>query len=331
VRAFAVAIAAAIAVLAFAATPPSSAAPGNPLATARWFINHQYGLAERQARAWRSAGRSDLAALMEKIASFPQTERYGGFTPDVGTRMRRYLAYLDQSQPGSLPFFGIYRLRHTSCGGYADSGSEQAAYRRWIDALAQAIGGHRAVVFLEQDSLLTVGCLSRRGLKIRLSELRYATSRLSALPNTVTYLDGGAADGGHSAGEMIKLLRRAGVGRVRGFFLNSTHYDWTSRELRFGDRIARALGKHFVVSTAANGRGPLVPRNRVRRGNEVLCNPSGRALGPRPTTNTGDPLADAFVWIGNPGRSGGACHRGDPPTGAWYPNYAVGLAARADY
>ncbi|MGI8579378.1 MAG: glycoside hydrolase family 6 protein [Solirubrobacteraceae bacterium] len=69
----------------------------------------------------------------------------------------------------------------------------------------------------------------------------------------------------------------------------------------------------------------------VRYGNEVLCNPSGRALGPRPTTHTGRWHVDAYFWIGNPGRSGGACRPGAPGTGVWWADYALGLARRAAY
>jgi endoglucanase len=69
----------------------------------------------------------------------------------------------------------------------------------------------------------------------------------------------------------------------------------------------------------------------VRYGNEVLCNPPGRGLGPLPTWHTGYPNVDAFAWIGNPGRSGGACVPGAPPTGVFWPEYALELARHADF
>ncbi len=90
-------------------------------------------------------------------------------------------------------------------------------------------------------------------------------------------------------------------------------------------------GKHFVVNTAENGRGPLVPRNRVRYGNEILCNPPGRGLGPKPTFNTGYRNVDAFAWIANPGKSGGSCRPGAPPTGIFWPKLALELARNADF
>ncbi len=129
------------------------------------------------------------------------------------------------------------------------------------------------------DSLITVGCLSPQGVQVRLRESHDAIAVLSFCPRLVTYLDAGAADA-VPAGRVASLLRRAGVARIQCFFLNSTHFDWTSREIPFGERVSRLTGgRHFVVSTGENGQGPLVPADRVHHGNEVLCNPPGRGLG----------------------------------------------------
>ncbi|MFF7726893.1 glycoside hydrolase family 6 protein [Streptomyces sp. NPDC008001] len=61
---------------------------------------------------------------------------------------------------------------------------------------------------------------------------------------------------------------------------------------------------------------------------ESWCNPPGRALGTPPTTATGDPRIDAFLWIKRPGESDGAC-RGAPPAGRWWAEYALELARTA--
>ena len=42
-----------------------------------------------------------------------------------------------------------------------------------------------------------------------------------------------------------------------------------------------------------------------------------------------DSLLDAFVWIKRPGESDGTCN-GGPPAGSWWPEYALGLAQRAN-
>jgi endoglucanase len=128
------------------------------------------------------------------------------------------------------------------------------------------------------------------------------------------------------------LLRGAGVGQAQGFFVNATHDDWTSTEIHYGQEISRRLGgAHFIVNTGGNGRGPLRPRNRVKDGNEVLCNPAGRGLGPLSLVNdvaqqTRYADTDGLLWFSNPGVSGGACVPGAPPSGVYWPAYAVMLA-----
>jgi endoglucanase len=187
------------------------------------------------------------------------------------------------------------------------------------------------VIFLELDSLITAPGLNRQQLAIRSAELRYAVSALEADPHAVVYLDGGAADA-VPARKQARYLRGAGVALAQGFFLNSTHFDWTTSELHYGQQISSLLGgSHFVINTGENGRGPLRPKNLVKGGNEVLCNPPGRGLGPLTLQSdvaqpTGYAATDGLLWFTNPGGSGGQCVPGAPPTGAYWPAYAVMLA-----
>jgi len=316
------------------ATNPLALSPaptnGDPLSGARFFVD-QGNLA---AVASRSLQRTNpgWAQALSVIAAQPETRRFGSWDGNhAGGDVQYYLSQSQLADPGAIPLIAAYRLVGGQCGKHADSPAQQASYRRWIDNFAWGIGNFRAVLFLEMDSLITAGCLSPQGLQIRFGELRYAIARLEQDPHLVIYLDGGAADAA-SWSQDASLLARSGIKRAQGFFLNSTHFDWTKSELVYGQRIARALGGvHFVVSTAVNGRGPLVPANRTIGGNEVLCNPSGRGLGPLATGNPGYRYADGFAWIGNPGRSGGACVPGAPNTGAFWPAYAVGLAQHANF
>ena len=212
-------------------------------------------------------------------------------------------------------------------GGIADTPAEVG--RTWIQGLAYGIGNFRAVLFLEMDSIITAPCLKPHALAVRLAELRYAITTLERDPHLVVYLDAGAADAARWQ-DTARLLNGAGVHQAQGFFLNATHFDWTTREVAFGQRIARALGGvHFVVNTGENGQGPLVPPDPGKNGAEVLCNPPGRGLGPLPTSNTGFQWVDAFAWTSNPGESGGRCN-GAPATDYW-PAYAVGLAEHANF
>ncbi len=267
------------------------------------------------------------------IASQPWVERYGLFSGgDVGMAVAHYLARASVQSPNSVPMLSTYRIVSGHCGQWADSPAQALAYHNWIERFAGGIGSYRAVLFLEMDALITSPCLSSHGVDVRMAELRDAISVLTAnCPRLVIYLDAGAADA-VPAGRIAALLRRAGVANVQGFFLNSTHFDWTSREIRFGEQISRlTAGKHFVVNTGENGRGPLTPPDPVHQGNEVLCNPPGRGLGPKPTANTGYPNVDAFAWILHPGESTGLCGAGAPATGKFWPAYAVMLARNADF
>jgi len=307
------------------ATPPP---PGNPLGGARFFVDHKSAVAQA-ARRHHALG---------VIARQPGAARFGSFSftspyvPDIGIAVSRYLTRAAATEPGTVPQLATYRIAYGHCGHWSDPPSEQAAYHNFITGLAQGIGTYPAVLFLEMDSIITSPCLSGQGLAVRMAELRDAINVLTSTdPHIVIYLDAGAADAIH-ARDAANLLNRAGVAKIQGFFLNSTHFDWTLKEIRYGEAISRMTGgKHFVVNTGEGGQGPLIPRDRVHQGNEVLCNPPGRGLGPKPTTHTRFRNVDAFLWTSNPGESGGKCVPGAPPTGAYWPAYGLMLVRHANF
>jgi len=302
-----------------------TAGASNPLQGARFFVDHTKGLAVPYVHRHPS---------LRKLADQPENKRFSRFTAGgsphgVQSNVRKFLCRVHADEPGTIPTASIYRIHHDRCGHAADSRREQRAYRGWINGLVRGIGRQPMVLFYEFDALISTPCLSRNGLNARIGELRYGVKKLAALPHTVVYIDAGAADA-LSYRRTAQLLNRIGIGSIQGFFLNSTHYDWTSNEVAYGRKVSRLVhGKHFVVSTSVNGRGPLRPRSRVRSGNEVLCNPPGRGLGIRPTTDTQQSLADGFLWIGDAGLSGGKCHRGDVGNGRFFLKYALGLVSRA--
>lgn len=134
-------------------------------------------------------------------------------------------------------------------------------------------------------------------------------------------------DAGHSnwvgASEMAGRLKEADISSANGFSLNVSNFERTGDSVRYGKALSsRTGGKHFVVDTARNGRG--------RAPNSEWCNPSGRALGPKPRAVTKDPVLDAYLWVKPPGESDGTCN-GGPSAGEWWAGYALGLAKRAAY
>ncbi len=55
-----------------------------------------------------------------------------------------------------------------------------------------------------------------------------------------------------------------------------------------------------------------------------------RGLGPAPSTDTARPdKVGAYMWIGRPGYSGGACNGGPLPVGAWWAKRALMFAKYA--
>jgi endoglucanase len=101
---------------------------------------------------------------------------------------------------------------------------------------------------------------------------------------------------------------------------------------------------HFVIDTGRNGLGPWDYRGSYASAGvaQDWCNPPGRGAGIAPTTNTGNALVDAYLWVKVPGESDGQCTRGtagpadpewgltDPIAGAWFPQQALQLAQLAN-
>jgi endoglucanase len=131
---------------------------------------------------------------------------------------------------------------------------------------------------------------------------------------------------------------------------------------------------HFVMDTSRNGDGPntmqayaQAPYNQPSSVISTLasgnwCNPPNSGLGLLPTSSTGVPLLDAYLWVKTPGQSDGQCDSAggvrawdytaysqpgwptdaasqslfdplwgidDPAAGAWFPQQALQLAQDA--
>jgi cellulase/cellobiase CelA1 len=96
-----------------------------------------------------------------------------------------------------------------------------------------------------------------------------------------------------------------------------------------GIERARCSRPSSSPSSRPRGNGPLLNRHPTTEGVEALCNPPGRGLGPRDTTVTGFPHADAFLWTHTPGNSSGHCN-GGPDSGSFWMDRALDLAAHAN-
>ena len=322
-----------------ALTPAEQAAPtnlDNPLAQSPFYVAGTLSPAGEAARRYTHA-KPGWHASLQFLADQPGVHRfYYWNTPAWPAHtVARYLESVENRAPNTVVQLSTYSLVHEHCAADTSSPQFMKRYERWIKGLARGIGNFHVVMFLELDSLITTPCMAHQPHKLhdRLLEVRDAVKTLETLPHTAVYIDAGAADA-LSVKRDVFLLKRAGVKDAQGFFLNSTHFDWTTKEVAYGQTIARRLGGvHFIVNTGENGQGPLVPKVRVHHGNEELCNPPGRGLGPM-SVQTGYTYVDGFLWFTNPGGSGGngpGCGSKAPPTAVFWPGRAVSLVRKADF
>ncbi len=304
---------------------PARPADSNPLAGLQFYVDHESPSWLEWEHLTRS-GQRQKADLIWKIAREPKAVWVGRFTrPNFHVKVRRI--FDSAHQQGAVPILTVLRAQSTGCNPTYDGGgtAEDARTRAWYDDLARAIGDDRVVIAFEPDSLGTIEChkQSRRDDRLRL--LRYGVDALSRNPNATIYIEAGASDW-QGATRMAPKLRAAGIAKVRGFMLNATHNDWTRNNIKYGLELSRLVGgKHFIINTAENGRGAIHKRLPNGRRITVWCNAPKRGLGPPPTTDTSNPMADAYLWINRPGYAQ-SC-QGRPI--AWYLPRALSYARYA--
>ncbi|AVZ73229.1 endoglucanase [Streptomyces lunaelactis] len=281
------------------------------------------GNAARQVAAYRKDGDDENAELIKRIADQPVAEWIGADNPEAEAKgFTEAAAKADRDA-----LLVLYNIPHRDCGQFSKGGAADGdAYRAWIEKVAKGIGDRRATVILEPDAVLHLvdSCTPQELHEERFDLLKGAVERLKRQPNTKVYLDAGNA-GWSQPDALFDPLQRAGVGKADGFSVNVSNFYPTAASKEFGKRLsAKVGGKHFVIDTSRNGNGPYTEGDPK----ENWCNPPGRALGETPTTSTGDPLVDAYLWVKRPGESDGEC-RGGPKAGEWWPQYALGLARGA--
>lgn len=283
---------------------------------ARLFVDPA-SAAKRQADAWRRTRPAD-AALMDKIAAQPLAQWMGGWNVDIGRDVANAVSRITGAN--SLPVFVAYNIPNRDCGQYSAGGAGSAdAYKRWIRSFANGIGNRKAVVILEPDALAGMSCLSPQKQQERMDLIHDAVRVLKA-KGAAVYIDAGHAKWVNPA-DMASRLNRAGIAEADGFSLNISNFLGTSVNVAYGMEVSKRVGgKHFIVDTSRNGQ------NATDAGN--WCNPTGQRIGQTPTTRTGNPLVDAFLWIKAPGESDGTCG-GGPAAGKWWAEYALGLAGGA--
>jgi endoglucanase len=294
--------------------PPVPVA-GNPIAGGSFWVN-PVSNAGLTADSWR-ATRPDDAAQIDKIASHPQAQWFNGWSGDIRRDVDALVTAITSA--GAVPVLVAYNIPQRDCGELSAGGTTVYGYQAWISDFADGLAGRKSVVILEPDALANMDCLSAADQTTRVNLLQYAVQALRA-QGGIVYLDGGNSSW-RSAGDQAGRLNRANVAAADGFAVNVSSFQYTSSSIAYGKAISSRIGgKHFIIDTSRNGLGPSVDNG--------WCNPAGRALGAAPTTSTDDSAVDAYLWVKSPGESDGACG-GAPVAGAWWADYALGLAQRS--
>lgn len=287
----------------------------NLFSSAKMYVN-PFSSAKKQADAWRRSRPAD-AALIDKIANQPIAMWMGEWNSNIGGDVRDAVSRITGAK--ALPVFVAYNIPNRDCGSYSAGGARSAdAYRQWIRSFANGLGGKRAVVILEPDALAGMNCLSAPLRAERLALIKDAVSVLRSKGASV-YIDAGHARW-IAAGEMATRLKAAGVDQAAGFSLNISNFLGNAVNIAYGEAVSRQIGgKHFIIDTSRNGAGATQAGN--------WCNPSNQSIGAAPTSNTGNKLVDAFLWVKVPGESDGTCG-GGPKAGQWWADYALALAGK---
>lgn len=271
--------------------------------------------AVRLAQDLRGKGRIGEADLLREIACRPQAIWFVGGDPVALTESVRAFV-LDAERLGKIPVLVFYNAPDHTTLRWGSGVAGGDGYLRWIRGAADGIGNAEVWVLLEPDAISLAMNYAAADRDTRLVEIRRAAMTLkSAAPRARVYLDGGHS-GWRPVNEQVLSLIAAGLGEADGFFVNVANHRILADELIYAREIsARTNGAHFVIDTSRNGGGPV---------GDLWCNVTGVALGEQPTRNTGDPAADAYIWVKRPGESDGSCN-GGPQPGKFWLEYALDL------
>jgi endoglucanase len=306
----------------------------NPLAGAQLYVDTESDAAQ-QVRQWQTTQPADATA-MAKLAALP-TAKWLTSGDSLDSDFSDYLRaarVLDNTVN-----LVVYDIPDRDCGEYSKGGATNLQeYKAFIDKFTMMVGDTKAAIIVEPDAVANMAggadsCLSAEQQSTYRQALSYATSHLQHnLPNATIYLDAGNSGWITDMQDLSNTLQQAGVNNADGVSLNVSSFQTSADSLAYGHSLSKAMGGnvHFVIDTSRNGQGPY---QNPKYEDIDWCNPPGRSLGHYPTVDTGDALADGYLYIKTPGESDGMdpdydkCY-GGPVAGQWWPAYALDLIRR---
>lgn len=309
-----------------AAAEPGASGSKSALAGMQFYIDPN-GNGSQAVATLRVTDKGDQARMVAKRIASQPTAVWLTTDSDAVFMQARTITQAATEQ-GKVPVLVAYNLPARDCGLYSSGGASNIdTYLHWLGSFAAGIGNRKAVVILEPDAIAhsLEGCSGSKSAAERYRLLREAVKILKRQPEVRVYLDAGNASWIEDLDALAHALGASGVADADGFALNVSNFETTKRSTRYGTRLSQRLdGAHFVIDTSRNGAGPPPPASDPTS-HANWCNPSGVRLGTPPTTETGRPSVDAYLWVKQPGDSDGACGNGAPAAGKWWNAYASEL------
>ncbi len=283
-----------------------------------------------QVAQWQATGDSTDAANAEQlsvVAQAPVATWFSGQHTDPQAAAEE-LTTAAQSA-GQVPIIVAYNIPGRDAGSYSAGGAADAdAYATWVAQVAAGIGDRPAVVVVEPDAVAHAvdGTAGTTSAEERYAMLASAVGTFSALSATNVYLDAGNSAWITDLDALSQALWASGIDDADGFSLNVSNFQTTADSLAYGKELSTWLdGARFVVDTSRNGAGAVSKSEDA----DAWCNPPSARIGTTPTTTTGSALADAYLWVKEPGVSDGDCRDGAPAAGEWWAEYALVLTSDA--
>ncbi len=339
-----------------------------------WLTGDSPAQVEREARqvTHRAAGKGEMPVLVAYNVPFRDCAQYsaGGATSvaeyeawidavAAGIGDRDAVVLLEPDGLGIIPWYTTINGDQEWCRP-AEADADSAANDRFamLNHAVDALGANSNTrVYLDgthsawlgvgdaADRLDRAGVARADGFFLNVSNYRTTSSSLKYGDwiSQCLWYGTNPAEGGSRLGHFEKCASQ--------YYPSTGYDDTTASDQWYLDNVTNAANPpggpadltHFVIDTSRNGQGPWTPPAGLYPDAQDWCNPPDRGLGLRPTTDTGDPLADAFLWVKVPGESDGQCSRGltdnggvdpewgivDPPAGAWFPQQALQLTQLA--
>ncbi|KAH9125394.1 hypothetical protein AeMF1_003971, partial [Aphanomyces euteiches] len=235
----------------------------------------------------------DLRSAIQTVSANPIATWY----TDLGTNQ---VAQTLAACTNAIPTIVVYGLPNKDCsGGFSNCGINKNTqqYSAWVQILVKQVGNKEVIYILEPDALGLVStgdCGVTNGYQ---NNLKVALGLLSTNPNAHIYVDVAAWASQSAAVSILADLKKAG--RLQGIAINTSNYRATSDLTALCETYLSATGGlHCVFDTSRNFNGAATSE---------WCNTRFGGIGAPPTSNTGNPLVDYYLWIKPPGESDGQC------------------------